>query len=74
MMVLIAKKVPNYSTLHCVYTLQEWSKVILGVMAWIMPVAVACSTFGAVNGNTFAGARIVYVSSRCTRHYSTLFL
>ena len=30
---------------------------VLGVMAWIMPVSVACSTFGAANGSTFGNAR-----------------
>lgn len=30
---------------------------LYGVMAWIIPVLVACSTFGAANGNAFSGGR-----------------
>jgi len=37
---------------------------VYGVMAWIVPVLVACSTFGAANGVAFTGGRLVYVSAR----------
>ena len=37
---------------------------ILGVMAWLMPLSVACSTFGAANGTIFAAGRLCYVASR----------
>lgn len=36
----------------------------LGVMAWIMPVAVCCSTFGAANGHMFASGRLPYAAAR----------
>ena len=34
---------------------------MLGVMSWIIPIFVACSTFGCVNGLGFSGARYVYL-------------
>jgi len=37
---------------------------LYGVMAWTIPVLVACSTFGAANGNTFAGGRLVFAAAR----------
>ena len=37
---------------------------MLGVMAWLMPLSVAISTFGSANGTIFAAGRLCYVASR----------
>ncbi|XP_072169482.1 b(0,+)-type amino acid transporter 1-like [Diadema setosum] len=41
-----------------------FSERTLGVMAWIMPAAVASSTFGAANGTLFTAGRLTYVAAR----------
>ncbi|XP_031369335.1 b(0,+)-type amino acid transporter 1-like isoform X2 [Apis dorsata] len=37
---------------------------ILGVMAWLMPLSVAISTFGSANGTLFAAGRLCFAASR----------
>jgi hypothetical protein len=36
---------------------QTLAQRLYGVMAWVIPILVACSIFGAANGNAFAGGR-----------------
>jgi len=41
-----------------------WGRRTLGIMWWIVPFSVACSTFGAANGTFFSGSRLTYVAAR----------
>ncbi|XP_043928127.1 b(0,+)-type amino acid transporter 1-like [Protopterus annectens] len=41
-----------------------WGRKILGIWMWVIPVSVAMSTFGTLNGGTFMGGRICYVAAR----------
>ena len=40
------------------------SNRLFGVMRWIIPVIVACSCFGAINGASFSTSRLFYVAAR----------
>lgn len=46
--------------LHSWYFSQTFGEKLLGVMSWIMPISVALSTFGGVNGSLFTSSRSVY--------------
>jgi L-type amino acid transporter 9 len=37
---------------------------MFGVMHWVIPVFVACSTFGAANGAALASGRLLYAAAR----------
>ncbi|XDA73705.1 hypothetical protein R6Z07F_003924 [Ovis aries] len=42
----------------------SWGSQVLGAWAWLVPLAVALSSFGSVNGSFFSGSRVSYVASR----------
>ena len=69
----------SFFTLHCslskilkfekylqkiFYFPQTFGNRILGVMAWLMPLSVAVSTFGSANGTLFAAGRLCFAASR----------
>ena len=48
--------------------------LMLGPVSWIMPIAVALSTFGALNGCVFTAARQCLVASRYRGVYRILII
>ena len=43
---------------------QTWAEEILPGAAWIIPLSVAMSTFGACNGNMFSNSRLIVAAAR----------
>lgn len=50
---------PPLLSLYSWYFSQTFGEKLLGVMSWIMPISVALSTFGGVNGSLFTSSRSV---------------
>ncbi|XP_043773170.1 b(0,+)-type amino acid transporter 1-like [Cervus elaphus] len=42
----------------------SWGNQVLGAWAWLVPLAVALSSFGSANGSFFSGSRVSYVAAR----------
>ena len=57
---------PNLSILFSIP--QLFADKMFGVMAWIIPVFVACSTFGAANGSALSSGRYCYTLSYPTNN------
>ncbi|XP_064410486.1 b(0,+)-type amino acid transporter 1-like [Latimeria chalumnae] len=41
-----------------------WADRVIGSCSWIIPISVAISTFGSINGSTFSQSRLNYAASR----------
>jgi hypothetical protein len=42
--------------------IQDWGNRLLGPMAFLMPLGVVLSTFGAGNGSLFTAGRLIHIS------------
>ena len=51
------------SNIHCTIP-QDWANGMLGPMAWTVPLSVAFSAFGSLNGSLFTAGRQVYAASK----------
>ena len=54
---MIQYTVYNYSAVATTFGAKAF-----GSMSWIVPIGVACSTFGAANGEAFTSARLAYAA------------
>ena len=65
---LIKLPLPQYNhvIMNCLSETTVLSALLecAGPMAWLMPLSVAISTFGAANGTIFAAGRLCHVASR----------
>jgi len=57
------KVISSLFNIHKFYCSQTYANRLFGVMAWTIPVFVALSTFGAVNGILLTSSRLFYAGA-----------